>query len=193
MKTTRIGLFGGLFDPPHIGHCIIAQSVLEEFQLNSILFIPSGNPPHKRKYTSFMLRYQMTEAAIKNNPHFRITDIEHRITGKTFTIDVVRALQKERSGEFSLIIGSDQWKEFDTWKTPQKLLSICRIIVVRRTGHAITIAERHARNIIVSKAPRIDISSTMIRDKISRNESIQYLVPRAVLKYVQKLRLYRNP
>jgi len=192
MKTKRVGLFGGLFDPLHVGHCIIAQCVLEEFDLDTILFIPAGNPPHKRKFTTFSLRYQMTEAAIKHNPHFQISDIEHRLTGKTYTIDIVRALQKEQSGDLYLVVGSDQWKEFDTWKTPDELLKMCRIIIVRRLGYAITGLKRRHKNIIVSSAPRIEISSTMIRNKIKRQESIQYLVPCEVLKYIQKLKLYQK-
>lgn len=192
MKSQRAGLFGGMFDPPHVGHCIIAQSVLEEFDLDTVLFIPAGNPPHKRKFTSFSLRYQMTEAAIRNNPHFTISDIERRLSGKTFTIDVVRALQKERPGELYLIVGSDQWKEFDTWKTPDALLKICRIIITQRPGHAITGKKGLGGSILIAHAPRIDISSTMVRNKIAGHKSIQYLVPREVLKYIQKLKLYHK-
>ncbi|MBN2621686.1 nicotinate-nucleotide adenylyltransferase [candidate division WOR-3 bacterium] len=193
MALKRVGLFGGMFDPPHAGHCIIAQAVLEEFKLDTVLFIPAGNPPHKRKFVPFSIRYQMTEAAIRNNPHFTISDIETRLAGKTYTIDVVRTLQKERPGELFLIIGSDQWKEFDTWKTPDALLKICRIIIVRRLGHTITRMKGRSKHIRIAHAPRIDISSTMVRDKIARCESIQYLVPREVLKYIQKLKLYQKP
>jgi nicotinate-nucleotide adenylyltransferase len=192
MGLKRIGLFGGLFDPPHIGHCIIAQSVLEEFKLNTIFFIPAGNPPHKRKFTPFSLRYHMTEAAIKNNPHFKITDIEHRLAGRTYTIDVIQAIQKEEIGDLFLIIGSDQWEEFDTWKTPDELFKICHIIITRRSGHMINGLKRGSKKISVAQSPLIDISSTMVRNKIARNESIQYLVPSGVLKIIQKRRLYRK-
>jgi nicotinate-nucleotide adenylyltransferase len=193
MKSRRIGLFGGLFDPPHIAHCIIAQSVLEEFNLQTIFFIPAGNPPHKDTFTPFNIRYQMTEAAIKNNPHFRASDIENRLSGKTYTIDVVRALMEEKPGQMNLIIGSDQWEEFDTWKTPRKLLQLCNIIVVARPGHSLKGLSRRRKKIKIAQTPMIELSSTMIRRKIARNQSIQYLVPPEVLKFIQKRKLYRKP
>lgn len=181
-----------MFDPPHIGHCIIAQSILEEMLLHEVIFIPAGNPPHKRKYTPFPLRYQMIEQAIKNNPHFKVSDIENRLSGKTYTIDVVRALQKQQTGEMYLIIGSDQWDEFDTWKTPDMLIELCTIIIVPRPDHPIKGLARRQKNIVVAHSPLIDISSTTIRDKIECNESIQYLVMPEVLKLIQKRKLYQK-
>lgn len=190
MKSRSIGVFGGLFDPPHIAHLIIAQSVLEEFDLQTVFFIPAGNPPHKNKFTPYQIRFQMTEAAIKNNPRFRVSDIEHRLSGKTYTIDVVRALQNEHSGQMNLIIGSDQWDEFNTWKTPKNLVQLCNIIVVPRPGHSLDGLSRRRKKIKIAHTPAIELSSTTIRKKIARNESIQYLVPPEVLKIIQKRKLY---
>jgi len=192
MKQKHIGLLGGIFDPPHIGHCIVAQSILEEFNLHEVIFIPAGNPPHKRKFTPFALRYQMTQKAIQNNPHFKITDIEDRLSGKTYTIDVIRALQKESPGVMYLIIGSDQWNEFETWKTPNKLIELCNIIIAPRPDAVITGLKRRRNKIMIAHSPLIDISSTQVRRKIAREESIQYLVLPEVLKFIQKRKLYRK-
>jgi nicotinate-nucleotide adenylyltransferase len=192
MKSRRVGLFGGLFDPPHIAHLIIAQSVLEEFDLQTVFFIPAGNPPHKNTFTPYQTRFQMTEVAIKNNPRFSISDIEHRLSGKTYTIDVIRALQREQPGQMNLVIGSDQWDEFDTWKTPKKLMQLCTIIVVPRPGHTLKGLSRRRKKIRIAHTPLIELSSTTIRKKVARNESIQYLVPPEVLKFIQKRKLYHK-
>ena len=192
MKPRRTGIFGGLFDPPHIAHCIIAQTVLEEFDLHTVIFVPAGNPPHKKKYSPYSVRCEMTRAAIRNNPLFQISDIERHLRGKTYTIDVVHALKDQYKGDLFLIIGSDQWEEFETWKTPNALLNTCSIIVVSRPGYDTTTLQRSTKNIFVAHCPMIDISSTMIRKKVSQNESIRYLVPSEVLKLIQKKKLYRK-
>jgi nicotinate-nucleotide adenylyltransferase len=119
-KARRVGIFGGLFDPPHIGHLIIAQAILDEFRLQKIMFVPAGNPPHKRAHSPYATRYHMTELAIRDNPQFTVSDIERHMSGKTYTVEVVAALRREVSGSPYLIIGSDQWKEIDTWKRPDR-------------------------------------------------------------------------
>ena len=88
--SIKIGIFGGLFDPPHIGHLIIAQWVLEEYNLNRIIFIPAANPPHKAKYSSYHIRYEMAVLAIKGNKKFFISNIEKQISGRTYTVEVIR-------------------------------------------------------------------------------------------------------
>lgn len=190
--SKRIGIFGGLFDPPHIGHLIIAQSVLEEFSLDTIVFVPAGNPPHKSKYSSFAVRFAMTAHAIKNNKKFGLSDIENRIPGKTYTIDVIREFRKMTQGRLYLIIGSDQWAEIKTWRAPRALLRECRIVVVPRTGYRIRKSMQRKPTIRVSSAPRIDISSTLIRKRVRDRKSIQYLVTPAVHTYIKQHRLYRK-
>ncbi len=188
----KIGLFGGLFDPPHIAHLILAQSVLEEFRLDSILFIPAFNPPHKKKYSSWTVRLHMLNLAIKDNRRFRISAVESRLKGKTYTIDVIKALKKEIPGQLTLIIGSDQWVDIRSWKTPEEIKQYCRVIVIPRPGYRIR-RNRSARdNLQVSNTPAIELSSTMIRDLARQGRSIRYLVPTAVEKYIQKQDLYSN-
>jgi nicotinate-nucleotide adenylyltransferase len=190
-KSKNIGIFGGLFDPPHIGHLIIIQSVLEEFNLNKIIFIPAGNPPHKSRYSAYNIRYKMIELVIKKNKKFFISALEQKMSGKTYTIEVIKELKKKIKGRIYLIIGSDQWLEIETWKTPEELFEECEIIVVPRPNYIINKSGRFSRKILISHSPLIDISSTSIRKKIKQNRNIQYLVPQEVYKYIKRKRLYK--
>jgi len=186
----RIGVLGGLFDPPHIGHLIIAQSVLEEFRLDKVIFIPAGNPPHKSRYSPYTVRFRMTELAIRTNRNFTISNIEHIMMGKTYTIEVIKELKKKLQGMLYLIIGSDQWLEMRTWKDPRELLHLCKVIVVPRPHYDITKIHYGSKKILLSHSPLIDISSTQIRKRVKKNLDIQYLVPQAVCTFINRKGLY---
>ncbi|KPK62889.1 hypothetical protein AMJ83_09485 [candidate division WOR_3 bacterium SM23_42] len=187
MKT---GIFGGLFDPPHIGHLIIAQHVFEEFKLEKVLFVPAGHPPHKTDFSPYRNRYEMTELAIDNNINFSISDIEKTMVDKTYTIEVIRELGKGQE-DLYLIIGSDQWLEIETWKDPEALFRECRIVVVRRPRYEIGKESRFFDRIMVSTAPLIDISSTTIRRKVQKGQSVKYLVTPEVASYIKSNNLYK--
>ncbi len=186
----KIGIFGGLFDPPHIGHLIIAQSVLEELHLDKVIFVPAGNPPHKLRYSPYTIRYKMTEIAIKDNKKFSISNIEKVMLGKTYTVEVVRELRKKIRGTLYLIIGSDQWLEIETWRAPQKLFKECRVVVVPRPGYKIEKPALVSKKIFVSNTPLMDISSSDIREQIGKKGNIQYLVVPAVYSYIKRRKLY---
>lgn len=187
----NIGIFGGLFDPPHIGHLIIAQSVLEEFHLQKIIFIPAGHPPHKTKYSPYHVRYAMTTLAIRGNKNFFISDIEKKIPGKTYTVEVMKELKKKYKAQLYFVIGSDQWEEIGTWKDPHALFTECNVVVVPRPHCAMKKTRRFFKKILVGHSPLIDISSTVIRKKLKQHCSIQYLVPSAVYNYIKRKKLYR--
>ncbi len=191
-KVKKIGIFGGLFDPPHIGHLIIAQSVLEEFHLDSVLFIPAGNPPHKSKYSPYTVRYRMTKLALKANRKFKISNIEHTIAGKTYTVEVLSQLKEKLKGKLYLIIGSDQWLEIKTWKAPEELLRQCTLIVVPRPHYDIKRTDYRSQKILISHAPVLDISSTQIRKRIKNNCDVRYLVPPPVYRYITRKKMYKE-
>ncbi len=188
----KSGVFGGLFDPPHIGHLIIAQHVFEEFHLHRVLFVPSGHPPHKSTYSAYHNRYEMTKLAISGNEHFALSDVERRISDTTYTIETIKALKEQTTDEPYLMIGSDQWLEIETWKDPEELFRECRIVVMRRSHHEIKKESKFFDRIMISTAPLIDISSTMIRSRIQKNLSVRYLVEPGVLEHIRQNNLYRT-
>jgi nicotinate-nucleotide adenylyltransferase len=133
----------------------------------------------------------MTELAIANNKSFTISDIERRIEDKTYTIEVIRKLKKNQD-ELYLVIGSDQWLEIETWKDPEALFRECRIVVVRRPRYEIEKQSKWFDHIMVSTSPLIDISSSMIRKRVQRGQSIMYLVTGEVADYIEKNNLYKD-
>jgi len=191
LSKNRTGILGGLFDPPHLGHLIVAQFVLEEFKLDKILFVPAGKPPHKYQYSPYEIRFKMTELAIKNNRRFSISNIEKNIPGKTYTIEVIKRMKKQINGILYLIIGRDQWEEISTWKTPGVLFKWCRIIVMPRPDGTIRKEERFSKKILFSHSPLIAISSTMIRERMKRGKDIKYLVLPSVYRYIKRKKLYK--
>jgi len=115
----RIGLFGGGFDPPHIGHLIACEIARESLRLDRIIFIPTFKPPHKRIDTPFHHRFKMTELTVNDNPHFFISDIEKSLEAPSFTIRTLRALRElYPKDELYLLIGADEFKDFEDWKSP---------------------------------------------------------------------------
>ena len=191
LKNNRTGILGGLFDPPHLGHLIVAQFVMEEFKLDKILFMPAGKPPHKYRYSPYAVRYRMTELAIKDNRRFSISSIEKNIPGKTYTIEVIKKIKQNLKGNIYLIIGRDQWEEIDTWKKPEGLFKWCRVIVMPRPHGMIKKSGKYAKKILVSNSPEIAISSTMIRKRVKQGKDIRYLVPAPVCNYIKRNKLYQ--
>ncbi|MEO0137350.1 MAG: nicotinate (nicotinamide) nucleotide adenylyltransferase [candidate division WOR-3 bacterium] len=197
MKNPNLsfGIFGGLFDPPHIGHLILSQWVLEEFALDRIIFIPAFNPPHKRDCASFHHRWAMTKLAIQANKKFLLSAIEKKIKGKSYTFKVIKELKKVaafQKGQFYLIIGADQWNEINKWRHPELIFDETKVIVVPRPHHQIKKIQPFYRQILISNAPLIDISSTLVRSRIQKGLSIEYLVLPGVADYIIKNKLYTS-
>jgi nicotinate-nucleotide adenylyltransferase len=186
------GVFGGLFDPPHIGHLIIAQHVREEFNLEKIIFIPAGNPPHKTGSAPFIHRLRMIRLAVRGNPDFMVSSVEGGMRGKTYTIDVIKGLKRRCHRPLYLIIGADQWREIQTWKNPRGILQQARLIIVPRPGYPIVrFPSLPTSRIFKSAAPLIDISSTMVRERIGFKRSVRYLIPDPVNRYIMNHGLHR--
>ena len=188
----QIGLFGGTFDPVHAGHLIIAQSVLEELGLDTVLFIPSAHPPHKQSDIMFSPeeRFSMLARAIQGNPRFRVSDIEMNRQGPSYTIDTIREIKSTLSADtaLSFIIGRDNLFEISAWKEPFAIIGECRIIVADRpVGAADPIPDWLVDSIELVRVPLIEISSSDIRARIRTGRSIRYLVPDAVLDMIVRL------
>lgn len=197
----RIGIMGGTFNPIHNGHLFLAEIVREKLNLDTILFIPTGNPPHKKK--SDLLdnhhRYNIVKLAVEENPYFSASDIELSRKGTTYTIDTLKELHKLYYGNlFYFIIGFDTLKEIGTWKDIHEVCRLCSFIVVNRNSSLEDItqeimikkAQFHV-NIDVVDMPNIDISSTYIRFNLMNSRSIRYLTPDRVINYININGLYK--
>lgn len=198
----RIGVFGGTFDPIHFGHLIIAEELREEFKLDKVLFIPSGNPPHKKlqKVSSSEHRYNMAKLALEKNPYFELSRLELDRPGNTYTIDTVRQLKSIYKGETRLffIIGADVIPELITWKEYKSLFLECEFIAVKRPDSNLNkyfeeieyLVRTYSASISTTNVSLIDISSTIIRERVGKNRTIKYMLPEAVESYIIENSLY---
>lgn len=184
----RIGILGGTFNPPHLGHLIIAEYVRVELQLDKVWFIPTYHPPHKQKtQINAKQRVAMLEKAISNHPPFKINQMEIERLGQSYTIDTMKALTEiYPTYDFYFMIGGDMVAYLPQWKEIDLLIDYVHFVGINRTGYSL--ASEYP--IIKVDAPLIDISSTMIRNRLSQGKSIKYLVPDAVNSYIKEYRLY---
>ena len=190
----RIGIFGGSFDPPHIGHLIIAQLAREQLSLDEVLFVPAFVPPHKPGgYASTAAdRLNMIRLAVRGNPLFHASDVEIRRKGISYTVDTITAFKRRyRGGKLFLIIGGDSLKQFWSWRSPDKILTNASLAVYARSGYELP-AKGHAGVRVHRLAgPLLQISSTDIRKRMASGKSLRYFVPEAVRSYIRSHRLYR--
>jgi nicotinate-nucleotide adenylyltransferase len=202
MKSNKIGIMGGTFDPVHIGHLIIAEESRVNFDLDKIIFVPTGEPPHKnlKNVTSAKDRYEMTLLSIMHNPYFYISDIEIKREGLTYTIDTIRYFKKRYpKSEIFFIIGADSLINIDKWKNSEELLRESKFIVAKRVGIEYSLLEerineindKYSKIVFSVTTPYIDISSTDIRKRVKNGENIKYYLPLDVEAYIKKNRLYR--
>jgi nicotinate-nucleotide adenylyltransferase len=191
----KLGIFGGTFNPPHLGHLIVAESVRDQLRMERIFFIPSSTPPNKRDGTVApgTDRLAMTQLAIKGNDSFEVSDIELSRGGVSYSVDTLAALaERYAKAKLHLIIGADNLIEFETWKSPDRILAKAELVVVTRPGFEPD--ERHglfARRAIFVKIPQIAISGTDVRRRLKMGRSIRYLVPEKVEEYILRTGLYR--
>lgn len=200
----RIGIFGGTFDPPHLGHLVAAESVREEHNLDEVIFVPSGGPPHKSAggVSSARHRFLMTALATVGNSAFSTSRIELDRPPPSFTVDTLRQLRAERGDATDLhfIIGADALLELRTWKSPDEVLRLCRMVAVTRPGFALSsiperlgeLFEHHADRILVTQIPALDVSASEVRRRIQTGRSIRYLVPDMVREYIEAHQLYQG-
>jgi nicotinate-nucleotide adenylyltransferase len=199
----RIGLFGGTFDPVHLGHLILAEQGREQGHLDEVWFVPSAHPPHKREQplTRFEQRCDMLELATAGHPHFRIERIEKELPPPSYTVQTVSELrQRHPDHEFFLILGADGLADLPGWYQPQQLVSQVGLLVAPRPGVSLWTAERLANVLGLNPVqvrlhyiacPLIEIASRELRQAVARGWSIRYLVPRAVEEYIRERGLYR--
>lgn len=197
----KIGIMGGTFNPIHNGHLILAESAYEQFHLDKIIFLPSGNPPHKPNvsYIEAKHRCNMVDIAIYDNFHFEISLDEVNRPGITYTADTLRDMRRaDPASEFYFIIGADSLFSFETWHQPEKICKYCTLLVATREGHDSKAVEnkiselrkKYKADIFRIISPDFDISSKLIRERVSAKRSIKYFVPKAVEDYIRRNDLY---
>ncbi|MHB1128121.1 MAG: nicotinate-nucleotide adenylyltransferase [Bacillota bacterium] len=203
-KLTRLGIMGGTFDPIHYGHLVTAEAARERYDLELIIFVPAGNPPHKKGYviSSSEDRFMMTSMAIATNPYFEICDHEIKREGYSYAVDTVARFQEEYGAgvELFFITGADAIVEILTWKNVEELVYKCRFIAATRPGFDLVelqrnldmlpLAGRHRIHPI--EIPGLAISSTDIRLRVAEKRTIKYLLPEVVEKYIYDHNLYNR-
>lgn len=196
----KIGIMGGTFDPIHYAHLATAEFIRDKYNLDKIVFIPSGNPPHKNiDITSKYDRYNMVLLATANNENFLVSDIEVKRQSKTYTIDTLRELkQTYPNSEIYFITGADAICDIETWKDVAKNFKLATFIAATRPGISLlrsqekieSLIKKYDAKIISVYVPSLDISSTYIREQLKDRKSIRYLVPENVEGYIYQNKLY---
>ena len=190
-KKLRIGVMGGTFDPIHNGHLVAASEVASAFQLDEVVFVPTGSPYLKEKVTPAEHRYLMTVIATASNPRFKTSRIDIDRGGDTYTVDTLTEMGEIYPGaELVFISGADAIAQILTWKEAERLWSLAHFVAVSRPGHQLTIPEAPKGSISSLEIPALAISSTDVRARVRAGKPVWYLVPDGVVQYIAKNELY---
>jgi nicotinate-nucleotide adenylyltransferase len=200
--VARLGLLGGTFNPPHLGHLVCAQEALVQLGLDRVLLVPAGEPPHKavEGEPGVEHRVAMCEAAVAGDPRFGVSRVDADRAGAAYTVELLRALHADApEDELTFIVGGDMAHSLPGWHDPDGVLALARLAVAEREGvRREDIAERlsglagaHER-IVFFDMPRLDISSSLLRRRAAAGQPLRYLVPAAVADHIARHGLYRS-
>jgi len=195
----RIGIYGGVFNPPHLGHLVAAQEAHAKLELETLVWIPVGEAPHRpiEQDPGAEARFEMVELAISGDERFAASRIELEREGPSYTVDTLRELHdRSPDDELFLILGGDQAAAMPRWREPEEVLALASVVVFARgtsNRNAVTIQLsrlRGAANVRFLEMPRIDVSSTMVRRRAAEGRPIRYLVPDKVANFIGTKSLY---
>ena len=197
----RVGIMGGTFNPIHFGHLIIAEAAYEAYNLDEVLFVPSGVSYMKdqSEILDAKKRVHMTGLAIEDNPHFALSTIEIDREGNSYSYETLEELKKQNPDvEYYFILGADSLLYLEKWKNPDRLMATCTLLTAVRDDcdeekiqDAIKyLQDKYDAKIVLLPTPRLDISSTMIRKRVQEGKSIRYMVPDSVIDFIQKHDIY---
>ena len=190
----KICLFGGTFDPPHIGHLLIAQTVCEAEDFDKILFIPAFNPPHKKSITPADHRIEMVKTAISDNPKFEYSNVDILRGGISYSIDSIMDVKRKvelNNDDLYYLIGSDSLIDFKNWEKPKQILDECNVIVAIRPGFRPSdIPPWILQKVHFANIPRFELSSSKIRSRWVEDLTIRYMVTLPIWEYINKNSLY---
>ncbi len=188
----KIGILGGTFNPVHIGHLILAEEAAGKLKLDKVIFMPVYIPPHKNSPDLIEAehRYQMCILATKNNPNFEVSKLEIEREGKSYSVETLKELRKKYGKDVQLffLTGSDSLKELFSWKDVDDIFKLSQFVVAQRPGYPI---ERLPEEVKVVLITPIEVSSSLIRQRIKEEKSIRYLVPDEVRDYIIGHKLYK--
>ncbi|KQO84715.1 nicotinate-nicotinamide nucleotide adenylyltransferase [Frigoribacterium sp. Leaf263] len=184
---------GGTFDPIHHGHLVAASEVAQSFDLDEVLFVPTGQPYMKTGVTDGEHRYLMTVIATASNPMFTVSRLDIDRHGPTYTIDTLRDVRAQRpDAQLFFITGADAVAQILDWKDVQELWDLAHFVAVSRPGHDLTVSGLPESDVSLLEVPALAISSTDCRARVARDFPVWYLVPDGVVQYISKHHLYRS-
>jgi nicotinate-nucleotide adenylyltransferase len=210
----RLGILGGTFDPVHLGHLRIAEEICERLDLEKVFLVPGALPPHKKQepVTPFEYRLEMAKIAVEASPNLNVLDLEGQRLGYSYTIETLKEIHDKfkRLSHLFFIIGIDAFQEIKTWKKYKSLFKYTNFVVINRLGYSIqgldsfvfslgagfektddiTFKNRSGNMLIQMTASLMEISSTDIRNLVSKGKSIRYLVPEPIIRYIYEKKLY---
>ena len=192
-RRPRVGIMGGTFDPIHHGHLVAASEVAQNYDLDEVMFVPTGSPWMKTGVSAGEHRYLMTVIATAANPRFTVSRVDLEREGPTYTIDTLRDLKNERpDAELYFISGADAIAQILEWKDHDQLWQLAKFVAVSRPGHALSIRGLPEQSVSSMEVPALAISSSDCRERVSRGYPVWYLVPDGVVQYISKHHLYRG-
>ena len=192
-RAPRIGVMGGTFDPIHHGHLVAASEVATNFDLDEVIFVPTGNPWHKSEVSAADYRYEMTVIATASNPRFTVSRVDIDRDGPTYTVDTLRDLKKQRpDAELFFITGADAVAQILGWRDHDELWDLATFVAVSRPGHVLETNNIPGATIRQLEIPALAISSTDCRRRVGQGQPVWYLVPDGVVQYIAKHHLYRS-
>jgi len=190
---TRVGVMGGTFDPIHHGHLVAASEVAQSFELDEVIFVPTGESWQKGPVSPSEHRYLMTVVATASNPQFTTSRVDIDRGGPTYTIDTLRDIHAERpDAELFFITGADAIAQILSWHNVSELWELAHFVAVSRPGHELSVSGLPTADVSLLEVPALAISSTDCRSRVSRGYPVWYLVPDGVVQYISKHHLYRS-
>jgi len=193
MGNVRLGVMGGTFDPIHFGHLVAASEAMAHFKLDKVIFVPTGDPWQKQEITASEHRYKMTQLAILGNSNFEISDLDVKRPGPTYTVDTLRDLNSEYpNADLYFITGADSISQIQTWKDVDQIWGLAQFVGVSRLGHDLEVPKSPQGAISLLEIPALAISSTDIRGRVKAGKPIDYLLPDAVIGYIEEHNLYQG-
>lgn len=192
-QKRRIGVMGGTFDPVHHGHLVAASEVAAKFELDEVIFVPTGRPWQKANVSPSEHRYLMTVIATASNPRFTVSRVDIDRDGQTYTVDTLRDLRAQYpDDELFFISGADAVAQIVSWKDKDELWDLAHFIGVSRPGHELSLSGLSGKHVSLLEVPALAISSTDCRSRVARGHPVWYLVPDGVVQYIAKHRLYTD-